>query len=420
MLKVLVIEDSSMSMKLISKLVKQAKLHPVSASSLVEAQHIFSTSAPEEFLCAVVDYHLPDAPNGQAIDFAIEAYIPTIVITGRMDANTRDSVLAREVVDYIPKENAQVYDYLSRLLARLEKNKSIGVLVSDPKRKSRTEMISLLRRHNFMTYQATTGEETKAALEEHPNIQLCLVDAEIEDIAAPQLVSDLRKHYSKDEMAIIGLAQKNTDLFSARFLKSGANDFLRKPYCYEEFLCRMTQNLEMIENVATIRRGANSDYLTGLPNRRYFFHSTNAYFESKSSAPSAMAIIDLDHFKKINDTFGHDGGDAVLKSVAKRLVLDFNDAHVARFGGEEFCVFFDNATAKEALLRAEKFRQHIANVPVRHNGNEINVTASIGITTTQTKTISSMLSKADALLYEAKQGGRNRIASDYSRDVAAK
>lgn len=419
MLKVLIIEDSSMSMKLISKLVKQAKLTPVSAASLVEAQHIFSTSAPEEFLCAVVDYHLPDAPNGQAIDFAIDAFIPTIVITGHVDAKTRDSVLAREVVDYIPKENAQVYDYLSRLLARLEKNKSIGVLVTDPGRKSRGEMISLLRRHNFMTYQATSGEETHAVLAAHPNIKLCLVDAELEDIAAPQLVSDLRKRYGKDEMAVIGLAQNHTDLFSARFLKSGANDFLRKPYCYEEFLCRMTQNLEMIENVETIRRGANSDYLTGLPNRRYFFHATNAFFEAKTKAPSALAIIDLDHFKKINDTFGHDGGDAVLKSIAKRLVMDFKDADIARFGGEEFCVFFANTSARDALVRTEKFRQHIEDLPVKFNGESIGVTTSIGLTVYTAKSISQMLSKADDLLYDAKTNGRNCIASDISRESAA-
>ncbi|MFT5675804.1 MAG: CheY-like chemotaxis protein [Paraglaciecola sp.] len=101
-------------------------------------------------MCAIVDYSLPDAPNGEAIDFTIESYLPAIVVTGHMDEETRTAILAKNVVDYITKENTQVYEYLSRLLSRLEKNKKVAVLVVDDSRVGRNTMVSLLRRHNLL------------------------------------------------------------------------------------------------------------------------------------------------------------------------------------------------------------------------------------------------------------------------------
>ncbi len=118
---VLVIENNHTNVDIVSKLVRKAGLIPVGASSLTEAKVRFANRVPEQFLCAVVAYVLPDAKQGEAIDFTIEAYIPTIVTTENLDACTRDKVLSKDVVDYIPKENAQNYDYLNRLLARLEK-----------------------------------------------------------------------------------------------------------------------------------------------------------------------------------------------------------------------------------------------------------------------------------------------------------
>lgn len=90
----------------------------------------------------------PMPPQGQTIDFAIGSFLPTIVVTELLDVVTRSSILNKEIVDYILKENDQVYTYLSRLLTRLSNNKSVGVLVVDASRVSRTKVVSLLRRHN--------------------------------------------------------------------------------------------------------------------------------------------------------------------------------------------------------------------------------------------------------------------------------
>lgn len=409
--KVLVIEDTRSSLNLVVKLVEQAGLEAVCAGSLEEAKLRFGRSNPEDYLCAIVDYHLPDAPNGEAIDFTIDAYIPSIVVTAYVDDDTRQSVLRREVVDYIPKENAQVYDYLSRLLSRMEKNKQIGVLIIDPKRRSRASMGSLLRRHNICTFEAASAKDGLTFLEEHPNIKIALVDASVTDMSPTQLIADLRRSYTKEELAIIGLSEDTTALFSARFIKSGANDFLRKPFCHEEFLCRITQSLEMIENVDAIRKAANTDYLTGLPNRRHFFYTFN---QIKRQQPKfqALALVDLDFFKRINDSYGHDAGDIALKHVAKEIGLAFGDMLAARFGGEEFCIYFAGLSAPEVLVRLNAFRQSIARQVLKHQEHTFSVTASIGVTLSNDNNLEALLSTADKLLYKAKDSGRNVVMSD--------
>ena len=409
--KVLIIEDSSTSLALLKKLVERAGLKPVVATTLAEARHIFLHSDPEHYLCAIVDYHLPDAPNGEAIDYAIESFIPTIVSTAKLDADTRNRVLAKDVVDYIPKENAQVFDYLMRLLSRLEKNKGIEVIVADPKRQNRTAMAALLRRHNFITLECATTEDVETLLGKHPNVKLLLIDSEIKGELATQFVAHLRKTYSKETLAILGLSADENNLLSARFIKSGANDFVKKPFCHEELLCRIMLNIDLIEKVETIRRTANTDYLTGLPNRRHFFYTVDQYQQTPMSHQS-VALIDLDHFKQINDKYGHDAGDAVLKAVARRIASHCADLVVSRFGGEEFCVYLPDLPSEAAIERIEALRQHIASKPVNFLDQMLPVTASIGLTTASSTNVNEMLTRADKLLYQAKTGGRNQVIHD--------
>lgn len=408
--KVLVIENSQKSLQLVSKLVNKAGLTPEGVSSLTEARVRFSMSTPEEYLCAVVAYSLPDAPHGEAIDFTISAFMPTIVVTEQTDADTRKAILSREIVDYLVKENHQIYDYLGRLLARLDKNKTIGVLVVDDKRKSRTAMVSLLRRHNFLVYSASGQDEAMAFLSDNPHIQLMLVDYSIDDNEGIHFIAELRRAYSKEEMAIIGIAEDRTGLLPATFLKSGANDFLRSPFCHEEFLCRVMQNLELLENVETIRRVANSDYLTGLPNRRHFFFTIATQYRQQADN-QALALIDLDHFKAVNDTYGHDAGDAVLKTVAELMASLFPDVPVARFGGEEFCIYLPDLPEEEALKRVEYFRHVVSETPVLYRDKLLSVTTSIGLVFAGNDAIETLLTEADKLLYDAKTGGRNQVCA---------
>jgi diguanylate cyclase (GGDEF)-like protein len=409
--KVLIIEDTKDSMDAITLLIKKATLKPVCAYILTEARHIFSSSAPEDFLCAIVNYTLPDAPKGQAIDFAIRSFLPTIVVTELLDDATRSSILNKEIVDYILKENDQVYTYLNRLLTRLTKNKDVGVLVVDASRASRSTVVSLLRRHNFITYEATDGAQGLAVLAKYSNIKLTVVDDNLPNMSGIEMLSQLRCNFEKEDLAVIGISSGTGLGVSARFIKSGANDYLPKPYCHEEFFCRIMQNVEYVENIDLIRRAANSDFLTGLPNRRYFFERVAS---STRLMPicQCLALIDIDHFKAVNDTYGHDCGDYSLRVIAKLVAEHFKAYIPARFGGEEFCVFMPNLTVDEAFLILDNFRQSLAKKSLSFEGNNFHCQVSIGLTGKNDGGVKAMLRRADEYLYIAKNNGRNQVVID--------
>jgi len=198
-------------------------------------------------------------------------------------------------------------------------------------------------------------------------------------------------------------------VMSAHFIKSGANDFLRLPFCHEEFLCRVMQNIEYIESVEAIRRAANTDYLTGLPNRRHFFYTVTVKHHTLS-AHHALALIDLDFFKSVNDTYGHDAGDIVLKTVAALIEFYFPDEIIARFGGEEFCIYLPYTPIEEAAIRLDNFRNSLANDTIQLRSDNIQVTCSIGLCGKKTQNIDTLLSIADKQLYYAKRHGRNQVA----------
>lgn len=398
-------------MSIVTRLVEKAGLQAVTAYSLTQARHLFANALPESFLCAIVDYNLPDAAHGEAIDFCLGSVLPTIVITGQVNRHTREDVLRRDVVDYIPKDNAQTYDYLARLLVRLQRNKHTAVLVAGHQRRAAQAMLSLLQRHNFVTYEAQDSTETYRLLREHPHIKMVITGTSLTDESSPTLIANLRQDYPKERLAIISACDQHSELNSAHFIKSGANDFMPLPVCHEEFLCRINQNVELLEHVEALTTLAHTDYLTGLFNRRYFFDRLTARAASRKET-YALAMLDLDHFKQINDKFGHDTGDAVLVEVARALQQNFSDGIIARFGGEEFCVYLSQEPAAIATSRFEAFREKLASAPLCIGQHQVPVSLSVGLLTVRASNLTNSISRADKLLYQAKAGGRNRVVSD--------
>ena len=245
-------------------------------------------------------------------------------------------------------------------------------------------------------------------LSEHNNVRLVITDNTLPDMTGTHFVSSLRKAFSKEQLAIMGVAGGKGMLMSAHFIKSGANDFLRVPYCHEEFLCRVMQNVEYIESVEEIRRVANTDYLTGLPNRRHFFYMVTVQHQ-KLLENHALALIDLDFFKSINDTHGHDAGDIVLKAIAALIEFYFPDEIISRFGGEEFCIYMPSITLENACKRLEDFRKVVEAEVIQLPKTDIKVTCSIGVSGTHTQRVDKLLSLADKQLYAAKHDGRNQV-----------
>jgi diguanylate cyclase (GGDEF)-like protein len=227
-----------------------------------------------------------------------------------------------------------------------------------------------------------------------------------------QLTKKIRRRYNKDQVAIIGISAQEKKILSAHFIKNGANDFIHKPFLSEEFYCRVTQNIELLERIEKIKELSNKDYMTGLYNRRYFFESGRKLFKKaeKQNYSIVIAMVDIDFFKQINDTYGHDAGDEVIKNVSGILKKRFRESDiVSRFGGEEFCILAMNMEPKHSFMLFEELRKMIEISEIRVGDKTIQTTVSIGVCATPLSSLDEMIKQADLMLYKAKKAGRNRV-----------
>lgn len=161
-------------------------------------------------------------------------------------------------------------------------------------------------------------------------------------------------------------------------------------------------------------RLAATDVLTGLPNRRYFLEAANREVERvrRFGTAASLVMIDLDHFKAVNDTYGHPVGDEALRcltQVCKKLLRQIDV--IARIGGEEFAVMLPGTNESGAIAVAEKLRQAVYETPVKSGQNQFNITASLGVAEVRAvdKSVDECLARADSALYAAKHAGRNRV-----------
>ena len=413
MQKILIVEDSLPILQLHQFLVNKAGFEAVTATTLAEVKSLEEDFS--DFFCAIIDYGLPDAPDGEAIPYLLNNKVPGIVMTGMLDDKTRDTILKLPIIDYITKENKQAYNYLYQLLVNLKNNHKTNILVVDDAASSRRYIQSLLNRHNYNVLLASSGQEALNILKQNQDIKLVITDKEMPNMDGLELCNKIRATYTREEMSIIGISGADNSYLTAKFIKSGANDFLTKPFCLEEFYCRVNQNIDHIESIETIKRQANTDYLTELYNRRCFFESVTPLVDKYNVKDQSVSLVmmDIDHFKSVNDTYGHEAGDIVLKKVAALLTEYFpEDCFPARIGGEEFCLFLAITPKSDALSKLEKFREALANTKIKIGKDELTVTISIGLTSQKGLSVDQLVNKADELLYKAKVSGRNRIDMD--------
>jgi len=412
--KILVVEDSRALAALIKKkLERELQLAVDAADTLAAVKSLVEGHRPDYFL-AVLDLCLPDAPDGEVVDYISGQGIPAVVLTGTFNERLRDELFTKNVIDYFLKGQRNL-DLVVQTVRRVHRNQSSKVLVVDDSRFSRNYIAKLLRRQNFQTLEAADGVEACKVVESEPDIKLIITDYHMPNMDGCQLIDELRKKHGKDRLAVIGVSASDENYLSAKFIKFGANDFINKPFSVEEFYCRVNLNLELLDLMQQIKEASNTDYLTKLFNRRYFFDVARRLYErhKRQGEPMALAMMDIDHFKRINDGYGHDAGDAALKQTANLLKSRFraNDI-LARFGGEEFCALMAPIDRDDAIRKLEEVRAQIAETPLFFESQEIRATISIGLALDGESSLEKMISKADQRLYQAKSSGRNRVVYD--------
>lgn len=409
---VLVVEDSRALRGLITSYLNELyELDVVCADSLAETRQHLAHGA-ERFFCAVLDLNLPDAPNGEIVDLVQQYRIPVVVLTGSMDPVVRETMISKRVVDYFIKRNLSEIEHAAHVVNRLWENRDIKVLIVDDSRAFRDYLQSLLDSYRYQTFVAGNGKQALSLLATHPDISLVVTDVNMPEMGGLELIETIRRQYRREDLVVMGMSDAAKPGLSALLLKAGANDFIAKPFQVEELFCRVTQNTNMMSYVRQLRQAATRDFLTGLANRRHTLEIGEALYAKarNNQLRIALAMVDADHFKSINDHFGHLVGDEALKAMATALRQSWCETGVlGRYGGEEFLGLIAIQPELEIEAVFEQTRAAVAAIELMADGQRVPLTVSIGFTTELGNSLLQMIERADNAVYQAKAEGRNRV-----------
>ena len=276
--KILIIDDSlSICNTLKSLIESDIDINILIAKSLKESAQII-LKEKGVFDVILADLGLPDAPNGEVIDFLSKFSIPIVVLTGTDNIDIENKFRNKNIVDYIIKDGISALNYATLIVKRIILNKDVKVLVVDDSKSFVQKSVDLLNRYKINALCAYDGEEALEVLKANKDIKIVLTDYMMPKLDGLALTKKIRRNYQKDELSIIVTSNDTSKRIPAKFLKYGANDFLYKGFSNEEFFARINSNIEIIELFDEIKNKANKDHLTGLYNRRYLFNIGNEIY----------------------------------------------------------------------------------------------------------------------------------------------
>lgn len=297
-----------------------------------------------------------------------------------------------------------------------------SVLLMDDEPEVHDAVKMALEGYGLTIHSAFAGVEGIAAAERlRPGV--ILLDIKLPDMSGLDVCELLSIRPETTGIPVLILSASNTSDDRMRGLNQGAVDYIGKPFVADELAARVRANLRYRLRLAVESRRALSDPLTGLWNRAYLddrLRSAQA-LAMRHDLPLSCIMADVDHFKAVNDTYGHSAGDRVLCAVADVLQRGIRVEDVAaRYGGEEFAILCIATEATGALFLAERLRKQIEamTIPCDPDGCEVRVTCSFGVATAPAKgpALGSILGSADGALYEAKRQGRNRVCAAGTRE----
>ncbi len=411
MKKLLFVEDSLIVIKVIRRLLQEnSEFCADIAESFAQAES-FIKETKENYFAAVVDLNLPDSPNGEIVDVMLKNKIPTIVLTASMDETLCKNLMQKGVVDYVVKENRYSYSYAIKLITRLSRNHTLKVLVVDDSVVARKHVASLLIRYQFQVVQASGAKQAIRKLVEQPEIRLVITDYHMPDIDGFELVKLIRGKYEKHDLTIIGLSGEGDAALSTKFIKNGANDFLRKPFNQEEFYCRVLHNIELMESVEQLKANQYFDEVTGLYKRSVFFQNVITKIEEccEKELDYTLALIEIDDFKDFN-TIHCEYGEPVLKKVADLLNEKFESFYTAKLNLTQFAIFLWGNSLDDCHMQMNDFQDMVRDQGFAFYNEIRHISVSVGFCYTQGKmNLNELLESSEALLLRAQEAGKDIV-----------
>ena len=292
----------------------------------------------------------------------------------------------------------------------------MDVLIVDDDAITRFALSTAVEEWGFVPVLAENADQALKTLATETTPHLLIIDWSMPGMSGPDLCKTIRKREDGQFFYILMLTGKEGNEAIIEAMEAGADDFLRKPFDHRVLKVRIAAGSRIVRLEQTLNQLASRDALTQCWNRRMIdelFANSIAESTRKRSKFSVM-VLDIDHFKRVNDTFGHSGGDAALKHVVNILNTNLREYdQVGRYGGEEFVILLPATDRNEAWGVAERIRSAIQFQPTILNDDlKIELTVSIGIAEfdrSRDANQSAFFERADKALYTAKQTGRNRI-----------
>jgi two-component system cell cycle response regulator len=284
------------------------------------------------------------------------------------------------------------------------------VVVVDPSRTVLKAVSRLLASDSHDVNTFADGPEALAYIKSNPDVSALIASAELTTMSGIELCWETRLLSGRDRaIYIILMSSDQKHLINA--LDGGADEFIGKPPIKEELYARLRSAERLVRLQRELIRLAAIDPLTGLFNRRMFFErAQKALAQASASNRPAALMFDVDHFKRVNDSYGHDVGDQVLRDMAREAASE--RMIVGRLGGEEFAILLEGSSLEAAVELAEHLRARIAALAFDTEQGKLLLTCSFGVSEWEPgENIDRLLKRADSALYGAKTGGRDRVVA---------
>ena len=460
--RILVVDDIAANVKLLEAKLSAEYYIVLTASNGFEALEVARAEQPDLIL---LDVMMPKMDGFEACkrlkaDPAL-AHIPVVMITALDQASDRIRGLEAGADDFLTKPAndlalfarvrslVRVKMMIDELRLRDETCRELGfdsafsaiadedlsgkvLLVDDRPNAAKSIQTIINEKLNSECVLASNRDDAMNAVR-FDKLDVMLINAGMESYDGLRLCSEIRSSPQARHASVILMVDHGDYRAIAAALDLGANDYVMRPLDENELVARMRSQMrrkcyadQLRDNVHNSLKMAVTDPLTGLYNRRYAMPHMQALMERSDveKSPISVALLDIDHFKSINDTYGHGVGDEVLKEFAQRIRQSVRGVDLsARIGGEEFLVVMPETGLSAAAVVAERLRANIAAKPftVTHEVGKIDLTVSIGLSSCKDPKESpeAMLERADVALYRSKNTGRNRVTLDDSAVEAA-